>query len=175
MSERTAQGAPSAPAELTYDSFEVDLLNAWYDEDADDVDTAVIPRLQVSETVLVPVALPEVVPPVAAFAAPASRVPTQPTVAAPAPRTPSPASAPATSRTRHRHASEQSLAAVRRNLVAVAAIVTGAVLLGSAVGIIGGWVALVGYVLLVGGLVLARRRVNARYAPRHSRYVARHA
>ena len=40
---------------------------------------------------------------------------------------------------------------------------------------VAGWVGVAGYALVVGGLLLAQRRVNARYAPRHSRYVARHA
>ena len=64
---------------------------------------------------------------------------------------------------------------MRRNLVALAAVVVGTVLIGALVGFVAGWVGVAGYALVVGGLLLAQRRVNARYAPRHSRYVARHA
>ena len=64
---------------------------------------------------------------------------------------------------------------MRRNLVALAAVVVGTVLIGALVGFVAGWVGVAAYALVVGGLLLAQRRVNARYAPRHSRYVARHA
>jgi hypothetical protein len=178
MSART-QETPLEPAELTYGRLEADMLQGWFDEDGDDVDTAVIPRLQVSQTVLVPVALPESIPPFAG--APSSRVAPR---SAPAPATSSPAASatpsttPAeqpTTSTRHRHASAQSLAAVRRNQVALATVVVGTVLLGSLVGLAAGWVGLAGYALLVGTLLVVQRRVNARYAPRHSRYAPRHA
>lgn len=170
MSARTQDTRPE-PAELTYDGLEAALLQGWYDEDSDDVDTAVIPRLQVSETVLVPVAVPETVP--------SAVTPNVPVEARPAPApttTPSPApSSQIPARSRHRHASPQSLAAVRRNLIALAAVIVGTVLLGSLVGLVAGWVGVAGYALVVGSLVLLRRRVNARYAPRHSRYAPRHA
>lgn len=156
MSARTEE-TPLETAELTYGRIDAVMLQGWYEEDSDDVDTAVIPRLQVSQTVLVPVALPTAVSPLPASSLPDSPVPST------------------TPRTRHRHASPQSLAAVRRNLVALAAVVVGAVLIGALVGFVAGWVGVAGYALVVGGLLLAQRRVNARYAPRHSRYVARHA
>lgn len=156
MSARTEE-TPLETAELTYGRIDAVMLQGWYEEDSDDVDTAVIPRLQVSQTVLVPVALPTAVSPLPASSLPDSPVPST------------------TPRTRHRHASPQSLAAVRRNLVALAAVVVGTVLIGALVGFVAGWVGVAAYALVVGGLLLAQRRVNARYAPRHSRYVARHA
>lgn len=156
MSARTEE-TPLETAELTYGRIDAAKLQGWYEEDSDDVDTAVIPRLQVSQTVLVPVALPTAVSPLPASSLPDSPVPST------------------TPRTRHRHASPQSLAAVRRNLVALAAVVVGTVLIGALVGFVAGWVGVAAYALVVGGLLLAQRRVNARYAPRHSRYVARHA
>lgn len=156
MSART-EDTPLETAELTYGRIDAAKLQGWYEEDSDDVDTAVIPRLQVSQTVLVPVALPTAVSPLPASSLPDSPVPST------------------TPRTRHRHASPQSLAAVRRNLVALAAVVVGTVLIGALVGFVAGWVGVAAYALVVGGLLLAQRRVNARYAPRHSRYVARHA
>ncbi len=67
---------------------------------------------------------------------------------------------------RSRHASPESIAAVRRNLIAVCCVVVSVVAIGTAVGLVGGWMAVAAYAL---------RRANARYAPRHSRYTARHA
>ena len=191
MSART-EDTPLETAELTYGRIDAAMLQGWYEEDSDDVDTAVIPRLQVSQTVLVPVALPTAVSPLPASSLPDSSVTASPLPVAPATTADGKASQPAlaaastavttpspvpstTPRTRHRHASPQSLAAVRRNLVALAAVVVGTVLIGTLVGFVAGWVGVAGYALVVGGLLLAQRRVNARYAPRHSRYVARHA
>ena len=161
-----------------YGVLEAEMLAAWFDVDTDDVETAVIPRLALGHHVVVPVELPA-----GATTAPVSQAPTAapaPAVApAPAPAVPAPAAVPAPSpvaspSTRHRHASAESLDAVRRNQVALAVVVTAIVLLGAVVGLIGGWVALAGYALLVGGLLLAQHLVNRRYTARHTRHVPRH-
>lgn len=76
---------------------------------------------------------------------------------------------------RSRHATPESKAAIRRNLVAVCCVVVSVVVIGIAVGLVGGWIALAAYALLVVVAAYALRRANARYAPRHSRYTARHA
>lgn len=160
-----------------YGVLEAEMLAAWFDVDTDDVETAVIPRLALGHHVVVPVELPA-----GATTAPVSQAPTTapaaPTAAAPAPaaatataQAPSPVASPST---RHRHASAESLDAVRRNQVALAVVVTAIVLLGAVVGLIGGWVALAGYALLVGGLLLAQHLVNRRYTARHTRHVPRH-
>lgn len=156
-----------------YGVLEAEMLAAWFDVDTDDVETAVIPRLALGHHVVVPVELPA-----GATTAPVSQAPTTapaaPTAAPPAPAAapaPSPATSPAT---RHRHASAESLDAVRRNQVALAVVVTAIVLLGAVVGLVGGWVALAGYALLVGGLLLAQHLVNRRYTARHTRHVPRH-
>ncbi|MBD5831087.1 hypothetical protein [Janibacter melonis] len=171
MTER-ATTRPEASAN-DYGVLEAEMLAAWFDVDTDDVDTAVIPRLALGHHVVVPVELPA-----GATTAPVSQAPaTAPAAAtapAPAPATaqaPSPAATPST---RHRHASAESLDAVRRNQVALAVVVTAIVLLGAVVGLIGGWVALAGYALLVGGLLLAQHLVNRRYTARHTRHVPRH-
>ncbi|MEX1909404.1 hypothetical protein L6241_14035 [Janibacter sp. Y6] len=156
-----------------YGVLEAEMLAAWFDVDTDDVETAVIPRLALGHHVVVPVELPA-----GATTAPVSQAPTTapaaPTAAPPAPAAapaPSPVASPAT---RHRHASAESLDAVRRNQVALAVVVSAIVLLGAVVGLIGGWVALAGYALLVGGLLLAQHLVNRRYTARHTRHVPRH-
>lgn len=155
-----------------YGVLEAEMLAAWFDVDTDDVETAVIPRLALGHHVVVPVELPA-----GATTAPVSQAPTA--TPAPAPAVPAPAAAPAPSlvaspATRHRHASAESLDAVRRNQVALAVVVTAIVLLGAVVGLIGGWIALAGYALLVGGLLLAQHLVNRRYTARHTRHVPRH-
>ncbi|NYF98494.1 hypothetical protein [Janibacter cremeus] len=76
---------------------------------------------------------------------------------------------------RSRHATPESRAAVRRNLIAVCCVVVSVVVIGVAAGLVGGWIALAVYALLVVFAAYALRRANARYAPRHSRYTARHA
>jgi hypothetical protein len=156
-----------------YGVLEAEMLAAWFDVDTDDVETAVIPRLALGHHVVVPVELPA-----GATTAPVSQAPTT-APAAPTAAPPAPAAAPAPSRvaspaTRHRHASAESLDAVRRNQVALAVVVTAIVLLGAVVGLVGGWVALAGYALLVGGLLLAQHLVNRRYTARHTRHVPRH-
>ncbi|MET4079866.1 hypothetical protein [Janibacter sp. UYMM211] len=156
-----------------YGVLEAEMLAAWFDVDTDDVETAVIPRLALGHHVVVPVELPA-----GATTAPVSQAPTA-APAAPTAAPPAPAAAPAPSpvaspSTRHRHASAESLDAVRRNQVALAVVVTAIVLLGAVVGLVGGWVALAGYALLVGGLLLAQHLVNRRYTARHTRHVPRH-
>ena len=69
----------------------------------------------------------------------------------------------------------ESVAAIRRNLIAVASVLVSVVIIGAAATWIAGWIALGIYTLLVVSAAVAVRRVNARYAPRHSRYTPRHA
>lgn len=174
MSERTTTTAETPST--SYGRLETEMLRAWYDEDPDEVDTAVIPRLALG-TVLVPVAVPATSPATStpAAAATVAPAPVAPSPAvSPAPVTPSPVPASARSTTRHRHASPESLAAVRRNHIALTVVVVATVLLGVGVGITAGWVGILAYALLVGTLLLAQHRVNRRYAPRHSRYMPRH-
>lgn len=149
-----------------YGVLEAEMLTAWFDVDTDDVETAVIPRLALGHHVVVPVELPA-----GATTAPASTPAPTPSPVLPAAPV---ADAPAVTSTRHRHASPESLDAVRRNQVALTVVVTAVVLLGAVVGLVGGWVALAGYALLVGALLLAQHLVNRRYTARHTRHVPRH-
>lgn len=75
---------------------------------------------------------------------------------------------------RRRHASPESVAAIRRNLVAVACVIVSVVLLGAAITWFAGWIAVAAYAVLVIAASVTVRRANARYAPRHSRYTPRH-
>jgi hypothetical protein len=147
------------PTRAALQTIRAEDLEAMLATDDDAVDTAVIPRLAYRDaveesaaavqSVVVPVAEPE---PVAEAVAP-----------------------PMGHSLRSRHATPESVTAIRRNLVAVACVAVAVVLIGSAVTWSGGWVALVAYAVLVAVAGLTLRRANARYAPRHSRYSPRHA
>ena len=67
------------------------------------------------------------------------------------------------------------MAAIRRNLIAMASVLVSIVLIGTALTWLAGWIALAAYALVVIAGAVAVRRANARYAPRHSRYSPRHA
>lgn len=112
--------------------------------DDDEVDTAIIPRLALAPEDAAAPAVPAAVAPVAV------------------------------ARRAHRHASAESLDAVRRNQVALLTVVVGTVLVGTLVGIVAGWVGIAGYAVLVGSLLLTRHVLGRRHAPRHSRYAPRH-
>ena len=118
-------------------------------------------------------ATPATVTPATVKAAPVEAKPAEAAVeAAPAPERTKPVIA---ANLRSRHATPESKAAIRRNLIAVCSVAVSIVIIGLAVSLVGGWIALAAYSLLVlvAGMVL--RRVNARYAPRHSLYSPRHA
>lgn len=141
-------------------------LEAMLATDDDSVDTAAIPRLAFREAVEESAATSE---------APVTTT----TAAEPAPEEgadlPEAATPPVGHSLRSRHATPESVAAIRRNLVAVASVIVSVVLIGTAVTWLAGWIALAVYSLLVLGLAVAVRRANSRYAPRHSRYTPRHA
>lgn len=166
----TSRGRTEASTEEgTYAAFEVDLLRAWYLEDNDEVETAEIPRLATADHVLVPVAVP------APAASRPADAPEPTAVDHPETSVPASVATTASTRSRHRHADQRSLDAVRRNQVALAAVVTAVLLLGSAVALTGSWVAVAVYAVAVTGLVLARYLAGRRYTPRHTRYAPRHA
>ncbi|WP_211356509.1 hypothetical protein [Marihabitans asiaticum] len=190
MAQRTRVGQQTAPREQApkswsdsqvdraVDQVEVEMLDEWFAGDEDDVDTAIIPRLATGGAVLVPVTLDHLQARPMPEPAAAAPVPT----AAPAPTAaPEPTAAPAAStpagraRGRSRHASAASADAVRRNLIALAVMISAIVLLGAVIGLIGGWAWLGGYALIVCSLMTARSIANRQHAPRHSRYTPRHA
>lgn len=76
---------------------------------------------------------------------------------------------------RPRHSSPESVAAIRRNLVAVACVIVSVVLLGAAVTSLASWMGVVAYAVLVVGAFVLARRASSGYAPRHSRYTLRRA
>nr|WP_257908208.1 hypothetical protein [Janibacter limosus] len=76
---------------------------------------------------------------------------------------------------RSRHATPESVAAIRRNLVAIACVLVSVVVVGAALTWLAGWIAPGIYALVVVSAAIALRRTNARYSARHSRYAPRHA
>lgn len=134
-------------------------LAAMLATDDDAVDTAVIPRLAYRDAVE-EAALPGRSA-VTTIAEPADEI--------------EHVVAPVGHNLRRRHASPESVAAIRRNLLAVACVVASVVVIGLAVGWLAGWIALAAYAVLVIGAAIAVRRANSRYTARHSRYTARHA
>ncbi|WEV77083.1 hypothetical protein O9K63_10815 [Janibacter cremeus] len=160
-------------------------LEAMLATDDDVVETALIPTLAFRDAVeesASPGKDPVASTTQAVGATTAARVATVPTIdAAPAEAETVPESdlervvPPVGHSLRSRHASPESIAAVRRNLIAVCCVVVSVVAIGIAVGLVGGWMAIAAYALLVVVAAAALRRANARYAPRHSRYTARHA
>lgn len=145
------------------------------------------PQSREVRTIVLPAAIPAARHPLPAPAAPETTVDADdedtaviPALAADAPAASSDASpeVPASSasqRTRHRHASPESLAAIRRNTIAVASLSVAIVLLGATIAYLGGWLAAGGFLLTVTALLVTRYFVNRRYSPRHTRYGARHA
>lgn len=151
----------TAPTDLPTWAIQAADLEAMLATDDDTVDTAVIPVL----------AYRDAVEEAAAPGASAVTSVDEPQIAAPAEQT----APPVGHSLRNRHASPESAAAIRRNLVAVACVLVSIVVIGTAVGLLAGWIALAGYALVVIGLAVALRLANAQYAPRHSRYSPRHA
>lgn len=149
------------PTDLPTWSLQAQDLEAMLATDDDTVDTAVIPRLAYrdaveesaapGQTLVVPVATPE------------------------GDAAAEPARTPIGHSLRHRHASPESVAAIRRNLIAVACVLVAVVVIGAAITWLAGWIALAAYCLLVLGAAVALHRVNARYSARHSRHTPRHA
>lgn len=158
-------------------------LEAMLATDDDVVDTALIPTLAFRD------AVEESATPGASAvaAAPAEEAAATDTVeeeaatdtleVAPAPASveDEPVAPPVGHNLRSRHATPESKAAIRRNLIAVCCVAVSVVIIGIAAGLVGGWIAVAAYTLLVVVAAVALRRANARYAPRHSRYTARHA
>lgn len=154
--------APTSPTDLPAWAVPVEDLEAMLDTDDESVDTAVIPRLAFREAVEESAAT-------ATTAVTTVDVTDQPAPAA------EPTAPPVGHSLRSRHASPESVAAIRRNLIALASVVVSIVILGAASAWFAGWIALAGYAVLVITAAVALRRVNSRYAPRHSRYTPRHA
>ncbi len=160
MSPAGTTPAAASPTDMPVWAIPVEDLEAMLATDDDSVDTAAIPRLAFREAVEESAATSAntvTVPPVQATSASEPAVP------------------PVGHSLRHRHASPESVAAIRRNLVAVAAVLVSLIILGGASAWLAGWIALAAFAVVVLAGAVALHRVNARYAPRHSRYTARHA
>lgn len=166
MSTARTTSTPTSPTDMPSWAVPVEDLEAMLATDDDTVDTAAIPRLAFRDAVEESATTSD---------ASVTTVAEAPTGASDDVLTAESAAPPVGHSLRRRHASPESVAAIRRNLVAVACVVVTVVLLGAAAGWVGGWIALATYALLVLGASVAVRRANARYAPRHSRYTPRHA
>lgn len=161
---RTTSGSTS-PTDLPTSAIPVEDLEAMLATDDDSVDTAAIPRLAFREAVEESATTSEITVATVAVAEDD----------APEPETAEPVAPPVGHSLRSRHASPESVAAIRRNLIAFASVIVSVVVIGVAATWLAGWIALGVYALLVVAAAVAVRRVNARYAPRHSRYTPRHA
>lgn len=158
MSTARTTSVNTSPTDLPSWAIPVEDLEAMLATDDDSVDTAAIPRLAFREAVEESATTSEItVATVASQAEPEAVTP------------------PVGHSLRSRHATPESVAAIRRNLIAVASVLVSVVIIGAAATWIAGWIALGIYTLLVVAAAVAVRRVNARYAPRHSRYTPRHA
>lgn len=149
----------TAPTDLPTWAIQATDLEAMLATDDDTVDTAVIPRLAYRDAVE------------ESAAAGQTRVVSVDVSEADATVEPTPIG----HSLRHRHASPESVAAIRRNLIAVACVVLSVVVIGAGLTWLAGWIALAAYSLLVLGAAVALRRANARYSARHSRHTPRHA
>ena len=165
MSTARTTSTQTSPTDMPTWAIPVEDLEAMLATDDDTVDTAAIPRLAFREAV--------------EESAATSQVPTAAPATTPTPvdeeTAPEPTTPPVGHSLRSRHASPESVAAIRRNLVAMASVLVSIVLIGTALTWLAGWIALAAYALVVIAGAVAVRRVNARYAPRHSRYAPRHA
>lgn len=159
MSTARTTSSRTTPTDLPTWAIQAQDLEAMLATDDDTVDTAVIPRLAFRD------AVEEAAAPGQAAVTPV--VPTDHAV--------EPAPAPVGHNLRSRHASPESVAAVRRNLIAVACVLVAVVVIGAAATWLAGWIALGVWSLLVVCAAVALRRVNSRYTAKHSRYTARHA
>lgn len=161
MSTARTTSISTSPTDMPTWAIPVEDLEAMLATDDDTVDTAAIPRLAYREAV--------------EGAATTSDVAVRTIVETPQESALEPAAPPVGHSLRRRHASPESVAAIRRNLIAVACVIVSVVLLGAAITWFAGWIALAAYAVLVIAASVAVRRANARYAPRHSRYTPRHA
>lgn len=178
MSTARTTSTQASPTDMPTWAVPVEDLEAMLATDDDTVDTAAIPRLAFRDAVEESAATQAATPVAATTQVSSTDVSSTTAVEqAPAATAPTlePAAPPVGHSLRRRHASPESVAAIRRNLLAVAAVIVSIVLLGSAVAWLAGWIALAVYAVLVIGVAVAVRRANARYAPRHSRYAPRHA
>lgn len=165
MSTARTTTVNTSPTDLPSWAIPVEDLEAMLATNDDDVDTAAIPRLAFREAVEESATTSEIT--VATVAAEDT---------APEPEAQAePVTPPVGHSLRSRHASPESVAAIRRNLIAFASVIVSVVIIGAAATWLAGWVALAIYSVLVLTAAIAVRRVNARYAPRHSRYTPRHA
>lgn len=160
MSTARTTSDRTAPTDLPTWAIQAEDLEAMLATNDDEVDTAAIPRLAFRD------AVEEAAAPGATTVAPVEQAPEA---------TPEPVAAPVGHNLRHRHASPESVAAIRRNLIAVACVLTAVVLIGAAATWLAGWIALGVWTLCVVAGAVALRRANSRYTARHSRYSARHA
>ena len=156
MSTARTTSPRTAPTDLPTWAIQAEDLEAMLATDDDTVDTAVIPRLAYREAVK------------------EAAVPGQTVVTEPVDEVEHVA-APVGHNLRRRHASPESVAAIRRNLIAVACVLAAVVLIGAAATWLAGWIALGVWTLLVVAGAIAIRRSNSRYTARHSRYTPRHA
>lgn len=156
MSTTRTTSPRTAPTDLPTWAIQAEDLEAMLATDDDTVDTAVIPRLAYREAV-------------EEAAVPGQTVVTEPVDEV------EHVAAPVGHNLRRRHASPESVAAIRRNLIAVACVLAAVVLIGAAATWLAGWIALGVWTLLVVAGAIAIRRSNSRYTARHSRYTPRHA
>ena len=156
MSTARTTSDRTAPTDLPTWAIQAEDLEAMLATDDDTVDTAVIPRLAYREAV-------------EEAAVPGQTVVTEPVDEV------EHVAAPVGHNLRRRHASPESVAAIRRNLIAVACVLAAVVLIGAAATWLAGWIALGVWTLCVVAGAVALRRANSRYTARHSRYTARHA
>ncbi|MFF5325288.1 hypothetical protein ACWDHH_12760 [Janibacter hoylei] len=156
MSTARTTSPRTAPTDLPTWAIQAEDLEAMLATDDDTVDTAVIPRLAYREAV-------------EEAAVPGQTIVTEPVDEV------EHVAAPVGHNLRRRHASPESVAAIRRNLIAVACVLAAVVLIGAAATWLAGWIALGVWTLLVVAGAIAIRRSNSRYTARHSRYTPRHA
>ena len=156
MSTARTTSPRTAPTDLPTWAIQAEDLEAMLATDDDTVDTAVIPRLAYREAV-------------EEAAVPGQTVVTEPVDEV------EHVAAPVGHNLRRRHASPESVAAIRRNLIAVACVLAAVVLIGAAATWLAGWIGLGVWTLLVVAGAIAIRRSNSRYTARHSRYTPRHA
>lgn len=156
MSTARTTSPRTAPTDLPTWAIQAEDLGAMLATDDDTVDTAVIPRLAYREAV-------------EEAAVPGQTIVTEPVDEV------EHVAAPVGHNLRRRHASPESVAAIRRNLIAVACVLAAVVLIGAAATWLAGWIALGVWTLLVVAGAIAIRRSNSRYTARHSRYTPRHA
>lgn len=159
MSTASTTSSRTAPTDLPTWAIQTADLEALLATDDDTVDTAVIPRLAYRDAV-------------EEAAAPGQSLVT--VVESPRDDVEHVAT-PVGHNLRSRHATPESVAAIRRNLVAIACVLVSVVVVGAALTWLAGWIALGIYALVVVSAAIALRRTNARYSARHSRYAPRHA